>query len=43
MCGREPADWYVLDLDTTIVTCTSRKEDAAGTFKGGFGHMPLSA
>jgi hypothetical protein len=43
VCGREPADWYVLDLDATIVPCTSRKEDAAGTFKGSFGHMPLSA
>ncbi|MFI7300686.1 hypothetical protein [Streptomyces sp. NPDC050121] len=43
VCGREPANWYVLDLDATVVTCTSRKEDAAGTFKGSFGHMPLSA
>ncbi|WP_244501188.1 transposase [Streptomyces sp. TP-A0874] len=34
---------YVLDLDATIVTCTSRKEDVAGTFKGSFGHMPLGA
>jgi hypothetical protein len=41
--GRELTDWYVLDLDATIVTCTSRKEGAAGTFKGGFGHMPLGA
>jgi DDE family transposase len=43
VCGRELADWYVLDLDATIVTCTSRKEGAAGTFKGSFGHMPLGA
>jgi hypothetical protein len=34
VCGREPANWYVLDLDTTIVTCTGHKEDAAGTSKG---------
>ncbi|MEU6657381.1 IS1380 family transposase [Streptomyces sp. NPDC046900] len=43
VCGRELAGWYVLDLDATIVTCTSRKEGAAGTFKGSFGHMPLGA
>ncbi|WP_256340436.1 transposase [Streptomyces sp. 2231.1] len=43
MCGRELTGWYVLDLDATIVTCTSRKEGAAGTFKGSFGHMPLGA
>ncbi len=43
VCGRELANWYVLDLDATVVTCTSRREDAAGTFKGSFGHMPLSA
>lgn len=41
--GRELTGWYVLDLDATIVTCTSRKEGAAGTFKGSFGHMPLGA
>lgn len=34
VCGRELANWYVLDLDATVVTCTRRKEDAAGTFKG---------
>lgn len=43
VCGRELTGWYVLDLDATIVTCTSAKEGAAGTFKGGFGHMPLGA
>lgn len=43
VCGRELAGWYVLDLDATIVTCTSAKEGAAGTFKGSFGHMPLGA
>ncbi|MFG2563770.1 IS1380 family transposase [Streptomyces sp. NPDC048496] len=43
VCGRELASWYVLDLDATIVTCTSRKEGAAGTFKGTYGHMPLGA
>jgi Transposase DDE domain group 1 len=43
VCGRTLTGWYVLDLDATIVTCTSRKEGAAGTFKGSFGHMPLGA
>ncbi|MFR9800634.1 IS1380 family transposase [Streptomyces sp. MS06] len=43
VCGRELSGWYVLDLDATVVTCTSRKERAAGTFKGTFGHHPLGA
>lgn len=43
MCGREVTGWYVLGLDAAIVTCTSRKEGAAGTFKGSFGRMPLGA
>lgn len=43
VCGRELTGWHVLDLDATIVPCTSRKEGAAGTFKGTFGHMPLGA
>ncbi|WP_329133234.1 IS1380 family transposase [Streptomyces sp. NBC_01476] len=43
VCGRELTGWYVLDLDATIVTCTSAKEGAEGTFKGSFGHMPLGA
>ncbi len=43
VAGRELAGWYVLDLDATIVTCTSRKDGAAGTYKGSFGHMPLGA
>lgn len=43
VCGRRLTGWYVLDLDATVVTCTSRKEGAAGTFKGTFGHHPLGA
>ncbi|MGW2937258.1 IS1380 family transposase [Streptomyces sp. NPDC001156] len=43
VCSRELTGWYVLDLDATIVTCTSKKEGAAGTYKGTFGHMPLGA
>jgi hypothetical protein len=31
----------VLDLDATLVTCHSEKEQAAATYKGGFGFHPL--
>ncbi len=31
----------VLDVDATLVTCHSEKEQAAATFKGGFGYHPL--
>lgn len=43
VCGRQLPGWYVLDLDATVVTCTSGKEGAAGTCKGTFGHHPLGA
>jgi hypothetical protein len=43
VCGRVLTGWYVLDLDATILTCTSKKEGAAGTYKGTYGHMPLGA
>jgi hypothetical protein len=43
VCGRKLAGWYVLDLDATVVTCTSKKEGAAGTYKGTWGHHPLGA
>lgn len=43
VCGRELIGWHVLDLDATIITCTSKKERAAGTFTGTYGHMPLGA
>jgi len=33
----------VIDLDATLVTARSDKEDARGNFKGGFGHHPLGA
>jgi hypothetical protein len=33
----------VIDLDATLVTAHSDKEDARGNFKGGFGHHPLGA
>lgn len=31
----------VLDFDATLLDAYSRKQGAAGTFKGGFGHHPL--
>ena len=43
VAGRTLTGWYVLDLDATITPCTSKKEGAAGTYKGSFGHMPLGA
>jgi len=33
----------VIDIDATLVTAHSEKEDAAPTFKRGFGHHPLTA
>ncbi|MEV6949314.1 hypothetical protein AB0N07_46900 [Streptomyces sp. NPDC051172] len=43
VCGRELSGWYVPGLDATVVTCTSRKEGAAGTFKGTWRHHPPGA
>ncbi len=33
----------VIDIDATLVTCHSEKEQAAATFKGGFGYHPVLA
>jgi hypothetical protein len=41
--GRTLRGWVVLDLDATVITCTSRKEQAAGTYKGTWGFHPLAA
>ncbi|WP_420709125.1 transposase, partial [Streptomyces sp. AS58] len=38
--GRE-VPGLILDLDATLVTCHSEKQDAAPTYKGGFGYHPL--
>ncbi|MFD7860349.1 IS1380 family transposase, partial [Streptomyces microflavus] len=38
--GRE-LPGLVLDIDATLVTCHSEKEQAAPTYKGGFGFHPL--
>ena len=41
--GKKLAGWVVIDMDATIITAASKKEQAAGTFKGTFGHHPLAA
>lgn len=41
--GRELAGWSVIDMDATVITCSSRKERAAGTYKGTWGFHPLAA
>jgi hypothetical protein len=33
----------VIDVDATLITCHSEKEQAAATFKGGFGYHPVVA
>ncbi|MCA1698530.1 MAG: transposase [Actinobacteria bacterium] len=35
------AQLTVLDVDATLTSCSSQKEQAAGNFKGGYGHHPL--
>jgi len=41
--GISPADPLVIDVDATLVTAHSEKEQAAPTFKKGYGHHPLCA
>jgi hypothetical protein len=41
--GRDAAHPLVLDIDATLVTAHSEKENAAPTFKRGFGFHPLCA
>jgi hypothetical protein len=43
IAGRLLAGWTVLDMDATLITAYSRKENAAGTYKSGFGFHPLGA
>ncbi len=38
-----PIPGLVIDLDATLVTTHSEKEQTAGNFKGGFGYHPLLA
>ena len=39
--GRDASELTVLDLDATLTTAYSEKEEARGNFKGGYGHHPL--
>jgi len=41
--GRDLGDVVVIRLDATIVVAHSDKEQARGTFKGTYGHHPLTA
>lgn len=41
--GRTLTGWTVIDMDATVITCSSRKEQAAGTYKGSWGFHPLAA
>src|SRR3954454_5954582 len=43
VAGRDLGDTIVLDIDATLVTAHSEKEQAAATFKHGFGFHPLAA
>jgi hypothetical protein len=38
---RKDPERTVLDLDATLTTANSEKEEAKGNFKGGYGHHPL--
>lgn len=40
---RALSGWVVLDLDATVITCSSKKEQATGTYKGTYGFHPLAA
>ncbi|MET7715617.1 IS1380 family transposase [Streptomyces sp. NPDC005407] len=41
MAAGQELSGLVLDLDATLITCHSQKEEAAPTYKGGFGFHPL--
>jgi hypothetical protein len=41
IAGRVLAGWTVIDMDATLVTAHSPKENAAATYKSGFGFHPL--
>lgn len=43
VAGKHLKGWIVLDLDATIVTASSDKQGARGTFKRTYGHHPLAA
>ncbi|MBS2966634.1 IS1380 family transposase [Actinocrinis puniceicyclus] len=41
--GKRLTGWVVIDLDATIITASSKKQGAAGTYKGSYGFHPLAA
>jgi hypothetical protein len=41
--GKPLIGWIVLDLDATVITASSKKQGAAGTYKGSYGFHPLAA
>ncbi|MGX6607352.1 IS1380 family transposase [Micromonosporaceae bacterium Da 78-11] len=43
VAGKVLSGWVVIDLDATLITAHSDKENAAATFKRGFGFHPLGA
>lgn len=43
VAGKALTGWCLIDMDATIIACATRKEGAAGTFKGTWGHHPLAA
>ena len=43
IAGKILTGWLVIDMDATLITAHSDKEDAAPTFKKGFGFHPLGA
>jgi hypothetical protein len=43
IAGRILEGWTVIDMDATLITAYSRKENAAGTYKSGFGFHPLGS
>ena len=42
-CAGTVVPGLVIDVDATLVTCHSEKQDAAATYKHGFGYHPLLA
>jgi hypothetical protein len=43
VAGKVLTGWVVIDLDATLITAHSDKQNAAATFKRGFGFHPLGA
>ena len=43
VAGKHLRGWLVIDMDATIITCESKKQGAAPTFKRTYGFHPLAA